>query len=331
MRRRLPAVAAVAALLLAGCAPPMPDHIDPGRSNPTHSMARSVAPPPPPDMSSYQQVSVADYLVPDQGAPSVYFQTPDGLSCKIGRVVGCDGALQGTPAPANEVELYAHSTAPVKAEPDGFRQTSRPAYIRPGGGPPKVLPPGHKIVYRGFQCAVSAGAITMCSSGTPPGTWLVLSPQLSGIGPRTAGLPPRFPDPHDYVIDEGPYPSRPEFKNMFPVFTVESGLVCEIRVFSGGVVRCDGPLPDAPEGENEIFIDLSNRQEGMRRTDPPARPAYLPKNIREMPVQHRLDYTYETYTTCMAPSDGGVACYSQGPDHVRGFVVSADSAWTFGG
>lgn len=332
-RRRfiVSAVALVAGLLTVGCQPPTPDHLGPVRSRPATSSVKPAPPPPPPDLRAYPEVPVDAYLVADQGTQSVYFRTPDGLSCKIGWRVGCDGALHGTPAPANEVELFGHPPAAVEFEPDGFRRTARPAFTAPGGSPPEMLPPGHKIVYGAFQCAAVVGAITTCSRGSPPASWFVLSPQRSGIGPRPPGLPAAFPDPHDFVIDEGPYPARPEFKNMFPVFTVASGLVCEIRVFSGGVVRCDGPLPGAPQGENEIFVDLSARQVGMRRTDPPALPAYLPKNVRRMPLQHRLDYTYETFTTCMATSDGGVACIADMQRHPQGFVVSPNSAWTFGG
>jgi hypothetical protein len=53
--------------------------------------------------------------------------------------------------------------------------------------------------------------------------------------------------------------------------------------------------------------------------------------IRRLPAQRRLDYTYETYATCMATADGGVACVADKSGRLEGFVVSAHSAWTFGG
>jgi hypothetical protein len=319
MMRRMSAAATAAGLLITGCQP---------------CTASADPPPPAPDLSGYAQVPTEDYefSMPD-GSPYVSFRTPDGLICKIDYAAGCDGSLNGTAAVANEVELWSTPDSGGEVEPDGFSLTSHPQFVPPEGSSLNTLPEGHKIAFRDFQCAAGAGAVIMCVRDSPATGWFVLSPQHSGIGPPIAGLPDRFPDPHEFVLDYGPYPARPEFKNMFPVFTVASGLVCEIRIFSGGAVRCDGPLPGVQHGENEIFIDLSARpqQVGMRKTDPPEVPAYLPKNVRQMPIQHRLDYTYETFATCLATGDGGVACYVQTPDQLRGFVVSSDSAWTFGG
>ena len=66
----------------------------------------------------------------------------------------------------------------------------------------------------------------------------------------------------------------------------------------------------------------------MRATDQPRFTTH--GTIKRLPAWHRIDYTYETFTTCLAGSDGGVACYAQLPDHSKGFVVSAHSAWIFG-
>jgi hypothetical protein len=159
-----------------------------------------------------------------------------------------------------------------------------------------------------------------------------LSPGRSGIGPRSSGLPARFPDPHDFVIDDHGYGIGSGRASMFPYFTVASGLTCTIEIFSGGAFGCDGPLPGAPQDENEIYVDLSGRQVGMRKAESPRfTTPNSPGIIRRLPAQHRLDYTYETYTTCVATADGGVACVADKAGHLQGFVVSAHSAWTFGG
>jgi hypothetical protein len=318
MRRYL--VALVIACVLVGC----------------HTRARNKPNPPPlpaPDLSGYATVPVTEYLVTDQAERYVSFRTPDGLTCRIAWGVACDGVLHGTPAPANEVGLHGKPPpAALEVEPDGFRQTSKPQTGAPTGRRAPMLTARHKIVYNDVQCAVDAGAVTKCSQGAPPVSWFVLSPTRSGIGPRPAGLPPNFPDPHDFVIDEQPYTVGSGARNMFPLFTTASGLTCKIVIFSGGAFGCDGPLPGVAHGENEIYVDLSARQVGIRKTDSPqfTKPMY-PGTIRRLPAHYRLDYTYETYTTCLATDDGGVACYGQTPGRFRGFVVSSNSAWTFGG
>jgi hypothetical protein len=318
---------AVVCLLVAGCHTTTPDRPAPGR--PSAAPRLALPAPPAPDLNGYPAVAADDYQVTDQQDQYLAFQTPDGLTCRIGSAIGCDGAVRGTLAPANEVVL--NGTAPpaaVEVEPDGFHQTARPRFALPAGSTAKLLPPRHKIVYKDLQCAVDTGAITMCTRGWPLTGWFVLSPHRSGIGPRIAGLPPKFPDPHDFVVDEQSYIVGSGAKNRFPYFTVASGLMCNIAVFSGGAFGCDGALPGIPEGDNEIYVGVSGRHAGMRTTD---KPRFTTRGtIKQLPAWHRIDYTYETFTTCLAGSDGGVACYAQMPDHPRGFVVSAHSAWTFG-
>jgi hypothetical protein len=332
MRRGMFELAVAAALILVGCEPEAPNPAAPQHQPQAPSLVKLGPPPPRPDLSGYAEVSAGDYLVTEQDTKYVSFQTPGGLNCRIGAMVGCDGALHGTPAPANEVELYGHPQAAVEVEPDGFRQTSKPQFTAPAGSPPKTLPVGHKIVYGDFQCAVNVGAITMCTRGTPPASWFVLSPKRSAIGPRSSGLPARFPDPHDFVIDDQSYRIGSGRASMFPYFTVASGLTCKIEIFSGGAFGCDGPLPGAPEGENEIYVDLSGRQMGMRKAESPRfTTPNSPGDIRRLPTQRRIDYLYETFTTCLATADGGVACVADKAGNFEGFVVSAHSAWTFGG
>ncbi|BBX47886.1 hypothetical protein GCM10009641_10690 [Mycobacterium cookii] len=307
-----------------GCHDSQPEQPTPGR--PAAPPRAPLPAPPAPELNGYQEVAANDYQVADQ---YVAFQTPDGLTCRIGSSIGCDGAIHGTLAPANEVVLNGTpAVAGGRVEPSGFRQTAQPRFAAPPGAPPKLLPPRHKIVYQGTQCAVDSGAITVCAHGSPPVSWFVLSPTRSGIGPRIANLPPKFPDPHDFVVDEQSYTVGSGGRNIFPYFTVASGLTCNISVFSGGAVGCDGPLPGMAEADSEIYIDLSGRRVGMRTTDTPRFTTH--GTIKQLPAWHRIDYTYETFTTCLAGGDGGVACYAQSPDHPRGFVVSAHSAWTFG-
>jgi hypothetical protein len=328
MHRRMCAVAAV---ILVGCQSQAPDPARLHYRPQAPSLVKLAPPPPQPDLSGYAEVSVDDYLVTQQDTTYVSFRTPDGLTCRIGGMLGCDGALRGTPAPANEVELFGHPQVAVEVEPDGFRRTSKPQFAAPAGSPPKTLPVGHKIVYDDFQCAANAGAVTVCTRGLPPASWFVLSPGRSGIGPRSSGLPARFPDPHDFVIDDHGYGIGSGRASMFPYFTVASGLTCTIEIFSGGAFGCDGPLPGAPQDENEIYVDLSGRQVGMRKAESPRfTTPNSPGVIRRLPAQYRIDYTYETYTTCLATADGGVACVADKAGHLQGFVVSAHSAWTFG-
>jgi hypothetical protein len=316
---------AVVCLVAAGCHTTTPDRPAPGR--PSAEPRLALPAPPAPQLNGYPAVAADDYQVNDQQDQYLAFQTPDGLTCRIGPVIGCDGAVRGTLAPANEVVLNGIAP-PAAVEPDGFHQTARPRFAPPAGSTAKLLPPRHKIVYKDLQCAVDAGAITICSRGLPLTGWFVLSPHRSGIGPRVAGLPPRFPDPHDFVVDEQSYGAASSAKIVFPYFTVASGLTCNIKVFRGGAFGCDGALPGIPEVGNEIYVNLSARQAGMRATDKPRFTTH--GAIKRLPAWHRIDYTYETFTTCLASSDGGVACYAQLPDHPKGFVVSAHSAWTFG-
>lgn len=333
--RRLTLVMALVALV-GGALVVVRHHLQPAR----HAVPRSVAPippPPTPDLSGYAEVPVDDYFVDDQHLHLryVYFRTPDGLVCWISGTAGCNGTLRGTPAPANAVELSNHGQIADVVEFSAFHQRSRPSGPAVGFKLPddaKTLPVGHKLVYGDFQCATGAGETTMCSHGSPAQVWFVLSPNHSGIGPRTPGLPDKFPEPHDFVVDDQSYTTGSGGKNMFPYFTLASGLICHIRFFSGGALGCDGPLPGTSHRENEIYVDMTERQIGMRKTDfarfgtPP-----FPDKVRQLPARHRINYTYETYCTCMATTDGGVACYAGTARNRSGFVVSADSAWTFGG
>lgn len=275
-----------------------------------------------PDLSGYAEVSPNGYL--DDSGVAVYFRTPDGLSCAIRPstyIAGCDGALPGAPPDANEIALAPDTSL------GGYRQTANPQFTRPGTTAPAVLPVGQKIVFQDYECAVGAGSVTMCTKGTPPAQWLVLSPSGSGIGPRTEGLPDNVPDPSDFVLSDESYVVGAGAKNMFPTFTVGTGLTCKIAMYSGGQIGCDGPLPGVTGGENEIFAELPG-EVGLRKTNTPtfSTPAY-PGPIRRLPPGHRVT---ELGGTCMA-TDGGVACYGDMAGHSQGFVVSPGGTWTFGG
>ena len=52
----------------------------------------------------------------------------------------------------------------------------------------------------------------------------MIAPSGTGVGPRTAGLPPGFPDPNDYLVGDESYVVGIGAKNLFPVFTVGGGL-----------------------------------------------------------------------------------------------------------
>lgn len=307
--RRFAVVAAITAACLAaaGCQTAPPNWPAPQRT--TSSPRLPLPAPPAPDLNGYPEVMADNYRVDNQ---NLAFRTPSGLICRIGAEIGCDGPIHGTMAPANEVVLHGTASA---AAPDGFHHTSRPRFVAPPGSAAKLLPLRHKIVVKDLQCAVDAGALTLCTRGFPLTNWFVLTPNRSAIGPRVGGLPPRFPDPHDFVVDD-------QFASLH--FTVAPGLACKI----GGVFGCNGPLPGISGGDNEIYVDLFARQAGLRTTDKPR--FTTPGPVKQLAAWHRIDDTDDGFITCLAGGEGGVACYAQAPERARGFVVSAHSAWTFG-
>jgi hypothetical protein len=284
-----------------------------------------------PDLSGYQQTAVDPYVDNAAGGGEVYFQTPDGLLCAIRPVTGvagCDGKLPATLTGVNEIVL-AHDVGQR-----GLRATANPLFVKPSGGAAPVLPVGQKIAFADFECAVGGSdadhPVTMCTKGdqgAPPAQWLVISPDNTGIGPRTEGLPQDFPDPNDFVVGDESYVVGTGPKNIFPTFTVGKGLTCSIVMYSGGQIGCDGPLPAVRGGENEIYAQLPGPV-GIRKTDAPAfrTPAY-PGPVHQLPVGYRVS---ALGGTCMS-TDGGVACYGNIMGGTQGFVVSPDKTWTFGG
>ena len=148
MRWRVFTAAVMAAsLVLVGCQPQAPDLATPRHLRQAPTLARLAPPPPAPNLGRYAAVSADDYLVTEQYTEYVSFQTPDGLTCRIGSVAGCDGAMHGTPAPANEVVLYGHPPVAGEVEPDAFRHTAKPQFTGatgPGGDPPARSSAGHR-------------------------------------------------------------------------------------------------------------------------------------------------------------------------------------------
>jgi hypothetical protein len=273
-----------------------------------------------PDLHGYTEVAPDGFVT----GREAYFQTPDGLLCSIQpdrSTAGCDGRLPASPSGVNEIVL----TPDVNAR--GLRATANPRFVKSIGDAAPVLRAGQKIVFGDFECAVGSGQFTACIKGSPSTQWMVVSPARTGIGPATAGLPPAYPDPNDFVVSDDTYLVGLGAKNVFPMFTVDGGLTCSITVYSGGEIGCDGPLPGVTGGENEVFTTLPGTT-GIRRTDVPkfSTPAY-PGPIRQLPVGYRVN---GIGSTCMA-STGGVACYGTVDGPVQGFEVSPAGVSTFGG
>lgn len=285
-------------------------------------MAPAAAAPAVPDMTGYTAVTAEGYL----RAGSAYFRTPDGLSCAIRPdtyIAGCDGTLPGAPAGANEIVLGLDGTLA------GYHQTAATQFGAPAGMTAPVLPVGSKIVVDDYECAVgaAAGPVTVCTKGTPPAQWFVLSASGGGLGPRTAGIPDGFPDPKDYLLTDTSYVVGAGPKNMFPTFTVADGLACSIVMYSGGQLGCDGKLPGVTDGSNEIYAELPGGV-GMRKSDNPAygKPAY-PGPVLQLPAGHRIS---QQGASCMALADGGVACVGTLAGATEGFIVSPSGTSTFG-
>lgn len=278
-----------------------------------------------PDLSGYRVVPADTFVDNLVAQGEVYFQTPDGLLCAIRPAhgsAGCDGRLPGARAGVNEIVLAADVTD------RGLRATANPQFVKPSGSAAPVLSTGSKIVYQDFECAVGDGPTTLCTKGSGDTLqWMKISADETGIGPATTGLPEGFPDPNDFVVGDDTYIVGAGAKNLFPVFTVGNGLTCTIRIFSGGDIGCNGPLPGVSGGENEIFAQLPGPV-GMRKTDDPQydTPAY-PGTVRQLPVGYRVS---EMDATCMS-TEGGVACFGTLAGQVEGFEVSPEGTSTFGG
>ncbi|HEX5142966.1 MAG TPA: hypothetical protein VFW21_03765 [Mycobacterium sp.] len=284
-----------------------------------------------PDLSGYQQTPVDPFLdSAAAGGGEVYFQTPDGLLCGIRPaqgMAGCDGALPGAPPQANEIVLAADPPA------RGFRATSGPRFVKPSGGAAPVLSAGRKITFADFECAVGTDTTkptTMCTKGFPPSQWMVIGPSVTGVGPRTAGLPVDFPDPNDFALSDQSYLVGGGGANAFAVFTA-GGLTCRIAMSTGGEIVCDAGRSAHLPGrgsDNEVFAQVpgpvGTRQAGDQSVTVPA----YPGAVKELPPGHRID---AFGGTCMAPRDGGVACFGVAGVAPQGFRVTADSTTTFGG
>ena len=284
----------------------------------------AAAAPDVPDLSGYPAVASDAYV--DGG--ELYFQTPDGLLCAIRPaqgMAGCDGPLPGAPVGANEIALAADQSQ------RGLRATANPLFVKSSGGAAAELPAGHKIAFADFECAVTDTQATLCVKGTPPEQWLVIAPSGTGVGPRTAGLPPGFPDPIDYLVGDQSYVVGSGAKNLFPVFTVGGGLTCKMSMFSGGQIGCDttapATLPGLDNGDDEVYAQLPGPV-GTRKAGSPrfAAPTY-PGPVKQLPTGHRID-SYGA--TCMA-TDGGVACFGAVAGPPQGFQVTAEETTTFGG
>lgn len=272
-----------------------------------------------PDLSGYAETPVDPYVADGE----VYFQTPDGLLCAIRPgtgIAGCDGPLPSAPAGANEILLAAD------AHLRGLRATANPQFVKPTGAAAPVLHAGQKISYADFVCAVADQGKTACTKGSPATAWLEISDTHTGIGPATPGLPDGYPDPNDFVASDESFVPGVGAKNIFPVFTVESGLTCKMSMFSGGEIGCDGTLPGITNGDDEVYVQLPGAVGTRRAGTPPfATPSY-PGPIKSLPQGHRID---ANGATCMATRDGGVACFGAAGGPNQGFLVTAEKTTTF--
>ncbi len=283
----------------------------------------AAASPEAPNLREYKAVPVEPFLDTAANGGEVYFQTPDGLLCAIrpaqGRA-GCDGALPGVPTAVNEIVLAADQPA------RGLRATPNPGFVKPTGAAARVLTVGHKLSFADFECAVGEGSKTVCTKGSPVTAWMSISPEGTGIGPRTPGLPAGMPDPNDFIGSDDSYTVGIGPKNVFPVFTV-GGLTCKMAMFSGGEIACDGKLPGIAGGDDEVFVQLPGTAGTRKAGSPPFSAPTYPGDIRELPIGHRVD---AFGATCMATEDGGVACVGAAGGPMQGFVVSAEDVKTFG-
>jgi len=239
-------------------------------------------------------------------------------------MAGCDGPMPRGSGGANQIVLSADQAH------RGLRITANPLFVKSTGGAAAVLPVGHKIVLDDFACAVDDAKV-FCTKGNPVAQWLSITPDGSSVGPPTPGLPVGFPDPNDFVVGDESYIVGTGAKNLFPVFTVGSGLTCKMTMFSGGVIGCDttppAVLPGVDGSDDEVFAQLPGPV-GTRRAGTPrlATPDY-PGVVKELPIGHRID-SYGA--TCMA-TDDGVACFGAAGGSPQGFQVSGSGTTTFGG
>ena len=216
----------------------------------------AAAAPEAPDLSGYSAAAPDQYV--DGG--EVYFQTPDGLLCGIRPaqgMAGCDGPLPRGSSGANQVVLSADQVR------RGLHNTASPLFVKSTGAAAAVLPVGHKIVFDDFACAVGDAKV-FCTKGTPVAQWMAITPDGASVGPPTPGLPAGFPDPNDFVVGDESYIVGTGAKNLFPVFTVGSGLTCKMAMFSGGVIGCDTTPPAALPGVDPISMLIENVDQRSR-------------------------------------------------------------------
>ncbi|MGK2881944.1 MAG: hypothetical protein ACSLE6_14495 [Mycobacterium sp.] len=271
-----------------------------------------------PDLSKYQLVSNEAYRAGDE----VYFQTPGGLLCAIRSTqwAGCNGTLPGAPSGANEVLLSDNSER-------GYYQTSTPRFVRTSGGAAPVLHAGQKITLNDFECAVDA-ATTICTKDSPAAAWFTLSPDGADIGPATPGLPDGFPEPQDFVLAEQSYAVGSGPKNIVPMFTVANGLTCQMLMYSGGKIGCNGPLAGVDGGENQVSFDVPGTASIIKTDNPGFSTPTYPGPVQQLPAGYKV-HAYSAESTCLATADGGVACYAGYNQQYSGFVASKTDTWTF--
>lgn len=112
------------------------------------------APPPLPDVNSYQALNPADYAA--MGGSVYAFAGPAGVTCVLNRInggYGCGGTLAGVPDGVNLV-----SGGPVGAP--AFATAGRPILVADGDVRP--LPPGTRLSFRDISCGADGSGTVAC-------------------------------------------------------------------------------------------------------------------------------------------------------------------------
>lgn len=144
-------------------------------------------PPPPPNVNGYAPVKPSDYSVLGDSA---YAFTAAGVTCMVQRSggYGCNGAIPGTPEPAN-MASGSIGGVPVFSNVPGNPFAS--------AGEIKALPANSRLSFQTLSCGTD-GSITTCLDSrnqagfviSPGGSWIV--GEVNPMVDRPEGTNPYF-------------------------------------------------------------------------------------------------------------------------------------------